>query len=108
MSRIVWEILTEKGMFTPEDITFDGRKVMMYRDAGDNIYYFVPTEVPVYWDYTKYLPEMNKYFADCDMSGMLTWHDGASAPPKVLTVHSIGDVNSGVYGSAILQILNGK
>lgn len=100
VSRMVWEILSEKGMLAPADITFDGRKVMMYKDGWGNVYYFVPTEVPVCWNYTKYLPEMNKYFADCDMSGMVTWHEGASAPPKVLTVHSIGDVNSGVYGPA--------
>ncbi|WP_313340151.1 D-aminoacyl-tRNA deacylase [Sedimentibacter sp.] len=98
VSSMVWEILSEKGMFAPADITFDGRKVMMHKDARENIYYFVPTEVPVCWDYTKYLPEMNKYFDDCDMAGMVTWHEGGSAPPKVLTVHSIGDVNSGVYG----------
>lgn len=98
VSRMVWEILNEKGMVAPSDITFDGRKVMMHKDERENIYYFVPTEVPVCLNYIKYLPEMNKYFADCDVAGMVTWHEGGSAPPKVLTVHSIGDVNSGIYG----------
>lgn len=100
VSRVVWDILNEKGFMVPAGLTFDGRDVMMYRDERDNTYYFVPTEVPVCWNYTKYLPEMNEHFADCDISGMVTWHEGASAPPKVLTVHSIGDVNAGVYGPA--------
>ncbi len=71
VSRMVWEILNEKGMVAPSDITFDGRKVMMHKDERENIYYFVPTEVPVCLNYIKYLPEMNKYFADCDVAGMV-------------------------------------
>lgn len=98
VSRIVWDILKEKGCMVPAGIVFDGRDVMVHKDERDNKYYFVPTEVPVCWDYPRYLPEMNGKFADCDIAGMVTWHEGASAPPKVLTVHSIGDVNSGVYG----------
>ena len=43
---------------------------------------------------------MNAHFADCDMSGMVTWHEGAHAPANVLTVHSLGDVDSGVFGAA--------
>lgn len=98
VSRVVWDILKEKNYFVSSGITFDGRDVMMHKDERDNEHYFVPTEVPICWDYTKYLPEMIEKFADCDISGMVTWHEGVSAPPKVLTVHSIGDVNSGVYG----------
>lgn len=100
VSRIVWEILNEKGILKPTGISFDDRSVMMHCDETGNEYYFVQSEVPVCWDYPRYLPEMNEKFADFDFSGMVTWHEGASAPPKVLTVHTTGDVNAGVYGPA--------
>lgn len=100
VSRTVWEILDEKKRLEPSGMVFDSQEVMMYEDERSNVYYFVPTRIPLCLDYPKYLPEMNKKFADCDISGMITWHEGASAPPKVLTVHSIGDVNAGIYGPA--------
>lgn len=98
VSKTVWEILIDKDFIHSAGFTFDSREVLMYRDERNNEYYFVPTKVPVCWNYPKYLPEMNEKFADCDIAGLVTWHEGASAPPKVLTVHSIGDVNSGIYG----------
>lgn len=100
VSGMVWDILDNKGMFTPTEISFDGKTVMIHRDDQNNEYYFVPTEVPVCWNYEKYLPEMNSYFSDCDIAGMVTWHEGASAPPRVLSVHTVGDVNAGIYGPA--------
>lgn len=100
VSRIVWGILNEKGFLKPAGISFDGREVMLHHDEAGNIYYFAQSEVPVCWDYPRYLAEMNEKFADCDFAGMVTWHEGASAPPKALTVHTIGDVNAGVYGPA--------
>ena len=98
VSRLVWELLDEKKILSPAGFSFDGQVVMLHRDERNNEYFFVPTEVPVCWDYPHYLPEMNEYFSDCDVAGLVTWHEGASAPPKVLTVHSIGDVSTGVYG----------
>lgn len=98
VSRIVWDILHGENLLVSTGINFEGQEVMTHKDERDNKYYFVPTEVPVCWNYTKYLPAMNKHFADCDIAGLVTWHEGASAPSKVLSVHSIGDVNSGVYG----------
>jgi D-tyrosyl-tRNA(Tyr) deacylase len=80
--------------------TFDGREVYIYTDKNNNEFYFVPTEIAICRDYPRYLPDMNKYFSDFDMSGMVTWHEGTNAPSKVITVHSIGDVNSGCYGPA--------
>ena len=97
----VWDILKEEG-FMSEDagFKFDGGEVMKHTDDEGNEYYFAPTKVALCLDYDKYLPEMNEHFADFDISGMVTWHEGASAPPNVLTVHSLGDVVTGVYGPA--------
>lgn len=84
----------------PAGMLFDNREVMIHRDGAGNIYYFAQSEVPVCWNYPRYLAEMNEKFTDFDFAGMVTWHDGASAPPRALTVHTIGDVNAGVYGPA--------
>ncbi len=97
----VWNILEEEGYLSePTGIIFDGGEVMKYTDKKNNEFYFAPTETAICLDYPRYLPDMNRYFADFDISGMVTWHEGASAPDNVLTVHSLGDVNSGVYGPA--------
>ena len=97
----VWDILQEEGYFTEKaGITFDGQEVWKNVDAAGDEFYFVPTHEAICLHYKKYLDEMNKYFADADISGMVTWHEGAHALEKVLTVHSLGDVNSGNYGPA--------
>ncbi len=96
----VWDILSNEGLFSPAGFQFHGLDVMRHVDAGGNQFDFVPTDTPLCWDYPRYLPKMNEYFSDYDMAGMVTWHEGASAPERVLSVHSIGDVNSGIYGPA--------
>lgn len=100
VSYLVWDILMEEVSLSPAGFTFDGREVMKYVDERKNEYYFAPTDIAVCRDYPKYLPVMNKYFGDFDMSGMVTWHEGINAPEKVITVHTIGDVNSGCFGPA--------
>lgn len=101
VSYHVWDILKEEGYLDKKvDLTFDGREVYKYVDEKNNEFYFVPTEIAICRDYPRYLPDMNKHFADFDMSGMITWHEGVNAPEKVITLHTIGDVNSGCYGPA--------
>ncbi|MCI2061177.1 MAG: D-aminoacyl-tRNA deacylase [Eubacteriaceae bacterium] len=97
----VWDILREEGFLDGEaGFTFDGGKVMKHIDEAGNEYYFAPTKIAICLDYPHYLPEMNEHFSDFDVSGMVTWHEGASAPQNVLTVHSLGDVVSGIYDPA--------
>jgi len=101
VSHLVWDVLKEEGYLDNKvDFTFDGREVYKYTDKNQNEFYFVPTEIALCRDYPRYLADMNKYFSDFDMSGMVTWHEGVNALEKVITVHSIGDVNSGCYGPA--------
>lgn len=96
----VWDILSDEGYFQEDaGFTFCGQPVMKYSD-GNNQFYFAGTDKALYLDYPRYLPEMNRYFSDFDMSGMITWHEGANAPDHVLTVHSLGDMASGCYGKA--------
>jgi len=97
----VWNILQAEGYLKEQtDISFAGKSVMKYTDKNDNEFYFVPMDTAICLDYTRYLPEMNQYFGNADISGMVTWHEGANAPDNILTVHSLGDVNSGVFGAA--------
>lgn len=96
----VWDILGEEGFLKEKTgIIFAGQEVMRYKD-GKHEYYFVPMDTAVCLDYPRFLPEMNQYFGNFDMSGMVTWHEGAHAPENVLTVHSLGDVDSGCFGKA--------
>lgn len=96
----VWDILGAEGCLAEDTgIDFAGRGVKRLC-AGGHEYYFVPTDTALCLDYPRFLPYMNAHFADCDMSGMVTWHEGAHAPANVLTVHSLGDVDSGVFGAA--------
>ncbi len=95
----VWELLEREGYFQKEaGFLFDGMPVYTYTDNSGNEFYFAPTKNAICLDYKKYLPDMNKFFGDFDMSAMVTWHEGANSPEKVLTVHSLGDMNSGTYG----------
>ena len=75
VSYLVWDCLQEEGFLQKEtDMIFDGNPVMAYEDQAGNTFYFAPTQTAICLDYNKYLPDMNKYFADCDVSGMVTLH----------------------------------
>lgn len=82
------------------DIVIDDNPVMKYSDAAGNQYYFVKMNKVVCHDYNKYLPTINKFFADFDMAGLVTWHEGQNAPDKILSVHTTGDVETGFFGPA--------
>ncbi|HNU81054.1 MAG TPA: hypothetical protein PKG58_09920, partial [Bacillota bacterium] len=45
VSRVVWEILNDKGLLKPAGMSFDNREVMMHRDETGNEYYFAQSEV---------------------------------------------------------------
>lgn len=100
VSGLVWEILNEEGYLNPAGFSFGGREVMKHADSRGNEFYFAPSDTAVCLDYPRFLPDMNRYFKNFDMSGMVTWHEGANSPDKVLTVHTIGDVPSGCFGPA--------
>jgi D-tyrosyl-tRNA(Tyr) deacylase len=82
------------------EISVDGMPVMKYVDGEGNLFYFVRTEKVVSHDYARYLPIMNGRFRDFDLAGIITWHGGENAPDGILTSHTTGDVDSGLFGSA--------
>ena len=74
----VWDILGAEGCLAEDTgIDFAGRGVKRLC-AGGHEYYFVPTDTALCLDYPRFLPYMNAHFADCDMSGMVTWHEGGA------------------------------
>ena len=96
----VWDILKGAGLLENRaDFDFAGAPVYKYEKDG-NRFFFVSTDTALCRDYPRFLPDMNRYFSDCDMSGMVTWHEGGNAPDNVLTVHSLGDMGSGFFGKA--------
>lgn len=106
VSYHVWDILQEEGFFQEDaGFTFGGEAVKKYIDEAGDTFFFAPTKRAICLDYETYLPEMNAHFADCLISAMVTWHEGSNAPEKVLTVHSLGDVNSGEYGGGRPQFM---
>ena len=98
VSANVWQILEQEGYLKEKTVlTPDGRQAYRYEDPNGNEFHFVPTDRSVCLNYPKYLPFMNEYYADFDVSGMVTWHEGAAAEPNVLTCHTIGDLDSGFF-----------
>ena len=100
VSYRVWDLLEKEGFFEQKaGFQFAGQDVMKCERDGHE-FYFAPTDIALCLDYPRFLPEMNAHFADADMSGMITWHEGGNAPDNVLTVHSLGDMASGCFGKA--------
>lgn len=94
----VWKVLEEEGYLKEKTITtIDGKDAYRYVDEKGDEFHFVPTDRAICLDYPKYLPFMNEHYGDFDVSGMVTWHEGAAAEPNVLTCHSIGDMDSGYF-----------
>lgn len=101
----VWDILEEEGYFTQKaGIRFLGEEVMKYTENSHE-FLFVPMDNAVCLDYPRFLPEMKKYFLDCDVAAQVTWHEGEHAPDNVLTVHSLGDMESGCFGPAVPRFM---
>lgn len=77
-------------------ISVDNHKVLFFEN-DNSLFWLVEMDDVLSHAYDKYLPIMNQYFTEFDMAGAVNWHAGSNAPEHVLTVHSIGDVPSGVY-----------
>lgn len=100
VSYNVWDVLEKEGYLANKtELDFAGECVYEYRKDGHS-FFFVPTDIALCRDYPRFLPYMNRYFSDFDMSAMVTWHEGGNAPENVLTVHSLGDMGSGYFGKA--------
>lgn len=100
VSHNVFQALLKKIPTEEIAIEIDGFKVLQYIDAKGDLFQFVRLQEVLSHNYPKYLPWMKEYFSDFDFAGLVNWHEGANAPERILTVHSTGDVPSGIFGAS--------
>ncbi|HOX31771.1 MAG TPA: D-aminoacyl-tRNA deacylase [Spirochaetales bacterium] len=91
-----------RELFQLEDAgtAVDGWPVLKASHRSGEEFHFVRTAKVVSHDYPHYLPILCDLFGDFDIAGVVTWHGGQNAPPRVLTTHTTGDVASGNFGPA--------
>ena len=82
------------------DILVDGYPVMEHIDGHGDRFCFMRQEMLVSYDFRRYLPVLQKNFLDFDLAAEVNWHEGANAPDRVLTVHTVGDVEAGIFPPA--------
>jgi len=96
----VFERLTQFMPLTETNIEIDGLKILEHTDSHNHLFQFVRTKEVLSHYYSRYLPFLWEYFSQFDFAGIVNWHEGTNAPDRILTVHSTGDVSSGVFGNA--------
>lgn len=94
----VYKAVNEIFHPVPAGFDFESRPVMKYHDTEGNVFYFAETNDTLSHYLGEALPVVEDLFGDCDFAGVVNWHEGASAPDKVFTVHATGDVSSGHFG----------
>ena len=87
------------------DIVVDGYPVMEHVDNHGNIFTFMRQKALVSYEYDRFLPILLEHFKDYDIAGEVNWHAGDNAPDRILTVHSIGDVEAGYFSPAAPQAM---
>jgi hypothetical protein len=95
----VLDYLKKNYTLIETDIIIDGYTVLYYK-VKNNIYYFISLNNVLSHDYKSYYSVLNTYFSDALFGGIVNWHQGLNAPDKILTVHSTGDVEKGIFGRA--------
>jgi len=105
VGRDVFEKITD--MLDPEetDLAVDGYPVLRYRDDKGNLFYFMRQDALVSYEFKRFLPILKEHFSDFDIAGEVNWHEGNNAPDRVLTVHSIGDVEKGYFSPAAPRLM---
>lgn len=78
------------------DLLCEEHRILSYKQ-GEYQFYFVPMNDVLSHNYDKYLSFIKENFSGCDLAAIVNWHAGDNAPDCVLTVHSTGDVPSGVF-----------
>lgn len=97
VSRLAFDKAEE--LFRPRDtgITVDGFPILEHVDEKGDRFCFMRQENLVSYDFIRYLPILKEHFLDFDLAAEVNWHEGANAPDRVLTVHTVGDVEAGIF-----------
>lgn len=105
VGRDVFEKIREDLELEETDLYVDGYPVMRYSDVKGNLFYFMRQDDLVSYEFKRFLPILKDNFSDFDIAGEVNWHEGNNAPDKVLTVHSIGDVEKGYFSPAAPRLM---
>jgi len=100
VSRLAFDKVVE--LFHPREagIAVDGFPILEHVDEKGDRFCFMRQENLVSYDFIRYLPILKEHFLDFDLAAEVNWHEGANAPDRVLTVHTVGDVDVGVFPPA--------
>ncbi len=82
------------------EIVCDGVVVREVSVGPGQDFYLVATSEVVSHDFKRYLPLLQGVFSDCWFAGLVNWHQGNNAPPRIFCAHTNGDVPSGVFGAS--------
>lgn len=96
----VFDVCTRIFDLQETPLLIDDLPALRLVDPQENSFYFVPTDDVVTDRYSRYLPLLNRHFAAFDFAAIVNWHEGINAPDRILTLHTTGDVPSGVFGPA--------
>lgn len=99
----VFDATVEALTLETSHLIVDGYPVLVY-ETETSIKYYVRTQTIICMAYDLYIPVINRLFSDCRLAVMINWHGGGNAPDKVLCMHTIGDVESGTFGSSEPQL----
>lgn len=99
-ARHILAALREELDFEEEDVVVDGAPVLVHRGSDGRTVRAVRTADVLSHDYDRYLPILNRCFADADLAAVVNWHEGANAPERILCAHTTGDVITGHWGPA--------
>lgn len=102
----VFKAIWDESCLTDTAMSVANQPVLKASDAAGDEFYFVRTAKVVCHDYDRYLPILQRYFADFDMAGLITWHEGHNAPDQIFSVHTTGDVDSRNFGPASPQYMH--
>lgn len=98
VAKNVYNEIEKNYELVESNIDFDSFKVMNYIDKNNNVFSLVRTKEVLSHNYGNYVALICDLFGNYDVAGVVNWHEGANSIDKVLTVHTIGDVPSGVFG----------
>jgi len=103
----VFERLKEELPLEGTSMEIDGYPVLQYEDACGDQFLFCRQKALISYEFQRYLPTLREYFIDADVAAEVNWHEGDRAPDRILTVHTIGDVERGIFSPADSRFVKG-
>lgn len=96
----VFDVLDRLCDLSNTETIIDGYPVKQGEDSDGNRMFFVRTADVLSHDYPRYLPWLESEFSTADFSVLVNWHSGARTQERLFTIHTTGDVASGMFGAA--------